>query len=46
MNLKSAPNFKSVLIDADEFENLLYIWEFFNNFSDFLNIPTFSLVEL
>ena len=46
MNLKSAPVFKSVLVEAEEFENLLYIWEFFNNFSDFLNLPTFSLTEL
>ena len=46
LSLKTPPNFKSVLIEAEEFENLLYIWEFFNNFSDFLNIPNFSLVEL
>jgi hypothetical protein len=46
MSLKSAPIFKSVLIEAEEFENLMYIWEFFNNFSDYLNIPTFSMVEL
>ena len=30
-------------MDCDKFENLLYIWEFFNNFSDFLEIPTFNL---
>lgn len=46
MILKSAPKFKKVLVEAEHFENLLYLWEFFNNFSDFLNLPNFSLTEL
>lgn len=37
---------KKVIINAETFENLLYIWEFFNNFSDFLEIPVFNLQEL
>jgi len=44
--LKQAPQFKKVIIDTENFENLLYIWEFFNNFSDFLEINNFNLQEL
>ena len=32
-------------IDTEDFENLLYIWEFLNNFNDFLNLPSFNLSE-
>lgn len=35
-----------ILVSADEFEQLIFIWEFCNNFSDFLNTPTFKLEEL
>lgn len=44
--LKDPPRFKEIYVDAEHFENLLYLWEFFNNFSDYLNLPTFSLTEL
>jgi hypothetical protein len=44
--LKPAPGLQSVLIDSEQFENLLYVWESFNNFSDFFQIPNFSLSEL
>lgn len=43
---KEAPAMKRVLLETKEFENLLYLWEFFNNFKDFLDIPKFSLDEL
>ena len=43
---KEGPDFHSILIPYEEFENLLYIWEFFNNFSDFFQIPGFDLSEL
>lgn len=43
---KEAPTMKRVLLKTNEFENLVYIWEFFNNFKDFLDIPKFSLEEL
>ena len=33
-------------IESEDFENLIYLWEFFNNFNDFLNLPSFSLSEL
>ena len=46
MNQREPPNLKKVLIDSDKFENLLYIWEFLNNFKDFLDMPKFSLEEL
>jgi hypothetical protein len=42
--LKEPPTCKKVLLEPEDFENLLYIWEFFNNFSDFLSTPTFTLV--
>ena len=44
--MKCPPNLRKVVVEAEDFENLLYLWEFFNNFSDFLNLPTFSLTEL
>lgn len=43
---KEPPVLKRVLLETTEFENLLYLWEFFNNFKDFLDIPKFSLEEL
>jgi hypothetical protein len=33
-------------MESQDFENILYIWEFFNNFSDFLSVPTFTMAEL
>lgn len=45
-NLKPSPVLTKVLVGCEQFENLLYVWESFNNFSDFFNIPTFSLCEL
>lgn len=44
--LKQAPALKPVLLEPTEYENLLYLWEFLNNFKDFLDIPKFSLEEL
>lgn len=35
-----------MLVTPSVFENILYIWEFLNNFKDFLDIPKFSLEEL
>lgn len=31
---------------AEEFERILYIWEFCNNFNEFLDTPAFKLEEL
>lgn len=44
--IKQTPDLKSIIIEHEDFENLLYIWEFFNNFSDFFQIPVFDLAEL
>jgi hypothetical protein len=35
-NFPLKPEPKNVLIEGKSFENLIYIWEFFNNFTDFL----------
>ena len=35
-----------VLIDADAFEKILYIWEFCNNFVEFTKAPAFKIEEL
>jgi hypothetical protein len=32
--------------DADDFERILYIWEFCNNFNEFLDTPQFRIEEL
>jgi hypothetical protein len=45
-NFSEKPQLKKVLVDGQDFEKLLYIWEFFNNFSDFLEIQNFKLEEL
>jgi DDT domain len=37
---------KKILVDGETFEKLLYIWEFFNNFYDYLEISTFKMEEL
>ena len=34
------------MVDGSTFERLVYVWEFFNNFSDYFNIPSFKLEEL
>lgn len=47
LNLKKNPEFKLVQnIEAEDFENLIYVWEFLNNFNDYLNLPPFNLSEL
>lgn len=34
------------MIEGDKFENLMYVWEFFNNFNDFLKSKEFKIEEL
>jgi hypothetical protein len=36
----------SVLLESDDFERLLHIWEFCNNFSDYLKIANFKIEDL
>lgn len=35
-----------ILVSAEEFEKLIYIWEFCNNFCEYLQTPTFKLEDL
>lgn len=35
-NFPKKPEPKQIMIDGPTFERLLYIWEFFNNFGDYL----------
>jgi len=34
------------LLSGEEFDRLLYIWEFFNNFSEYLETPPFKIEDL
>jgi hypothetical protein len=45
-NIPAKPEPKQILVDGTTFERLIYVWEFFNNFSDYFNISTFKLEEL
>lgn len=45
-NLPEKPFGKKVLIEGSQFENLMYVWEFFNNFNDFLKCKEFKIEEL
>ena len=40
------PEPHKILVPGDEFEKLIYIWEFCNNFCEYLNTPTFKLEDL
>ena len=46
IGLEKMPELKKVLMQPTDFENLIYIWEFFNNFADYLEITGFTLSEL
>jgi hypothetical protein len=45
-NFPEKPNPKKVIIEGERFEKLLYVWEFFNNFTDYLDVTNFKLEEL
>jgi hypothetical protein len=45
-NFPKKPEAKKILIEGNYFLRVLYIWEFFNNFKDYFNIPNFKLEEL
>ena len=36
----------AINMPAEDFESLLYIWEFSNNFNEFLETPQFKIEEL
>lgn len=45
-NFPIKPLTKQILTEGHNFERVLYVWEFFNNFNDYLKIPNFKLEEL
>lgn len=45
-SLKPKPTPHKVLLSGEEFDRLLYIWEFFNNFSEYLETPQFKIEDL
>ena len=44
--MRPKPQLLKVQIESEEFEQLLYIWEFCNNFTEFLDMPGFKIEEL
>lgn len=44
--MREKPKPMKIDMDAEEFERILYIWEFCNNFSEFLETPSFKIEEL
>jgi hypothetical protein len=44
--IRSKPQPHRVLLSADEFDQLLFIWEFCTNFSEYLDVPFFKIEEL
>jgi len=44
--LKPKPTPHKVLLSGEEFDRLLYIWEFFNNFCEYLETPQFKIEDL
>jgi len=45
-SLKPKPTPHKVLLSGEEFDRLLYIWEFFNNLSEPLDTPQFKIEDL
>ena len=44
--MRDKPASMKIDMEAGEFEGVLYIWEFCNNFNEFLDTPSFKLEEL
>ena len=44
--IPNKPFMCEVAMESSEFERLLHIWEFCNNFNDFLETPQFKLEDL
>ena len=44
--MRDKPKAMKIDMEADQFESVLYIWEFCNNFSEFLDAPQFKIEEL
>ena len=44
--MRAKPTPMKIDMSAEDFERILYIWEFCNNFNEFLDTPSFKLEEL
>lgn len=44
--LPAKPQPKAIMCESADFERLVYIWEFLNNFCDFMSLQPFRLEEL
>lgn len=44
--MKKKPALMKINVPAEDFERVLYIWEFCNNFNEFLGTPLFKIEEL
>ena len=44
--MQSKPKAMKIDMSAEDFERILYIWEFCNNFNEFLQTPPFKIEEL
>lgn len=44
--LQDKPKPMQIDMDAESFERVLYVWEFCNNFSEYLSTPQFKIEEL
>jgi len=44
--MRAKPKPMKIDMSAGEFEGILYIWEFCNNFYEFLETPQFKIEEL
>jgi len=44
--MRAKPTAMKIDMPAEEFERVLYIWEFCNNFSEHLSTPQFKIEEL
>jgi len=44
--MQAKPKAQRIDMKAEDFERLLYIWEFCNNFTEYLDIPQFKIEEL
>lgn len=44
--LAPKPKLMKINLPAEDFERIMYIWEFCNNFNEFLGTPLFKIEEL
>ncbi len=44
--MRPKPQPAPVLLPADQFDELVFVWEFCNNFAEYLDVPFFKIEEL